>query len=198
MTDDELEAQLVALRARAQRLEDVESIKKLHRTYVRQLADRRWDDMPGMFTADAVVDLRSHGPRRGHAQIAELFGAMRAAGNPPDGYVLSSPVIDVDGDFATGTWTWHRHLCEFPVMDGVVRVFGPWWEGRYRCAYRREAGQWKFATMRFRLVAPDREAEPEAEAGEADDWGALGDADPASRHGHPDGATLTSGAGHVS
>jgi hypothetical protein len=83
---------------------------------------------------------------------------MAAAGNPHDGYVLSSPVIDVEGDTATGTWTWHRHLCEFPVMGGMVRVFGPWWEGRYRCSYRRDNGGWKFSAMHFRLVAPDREA----------------------------------------
>jgi ketosteroid isomerase-like protein len=162
MTDDELEAQLVVLRARVQTLEDIEAIKKLHRTYIRLLADRRWADMLDMFTADAVIDLRNHGPRRGHAQIAELFGAMCAAGNPHDGYVLSSPVVDVDGDLATGAWTWHRHLCEFPVMGATVRVFGPWWEGRYRCTYRRGEGGWKFAAMRFRLVAPDRDVDADA------------------------------------
>ncbi|MDT4988880.1 MAG: hypothetical protein QOI74_2974 [Micromonosporaceae bacterium] len=164
MTDDELEAQLVALRSRVRMLEDVESIKKLHRTYVRHLADRQWDDMLVMFTSDAVVDLRHHGVRHGHAQIAELFGAMRAAGNPPDGYVLSSPVIDVDADTAIGAWTWHRHRCEFPVMGGQLRVFGPWWEGRYRCTYRRDEGRWKFAAMHFRLVAPD----PDGGADETD------------------------------
>jgi ketosteroid isomerase-like protein len=168
MTDDELETQLVALRARVQTLEDIESIKKLHRSYVRLLADRRWDDMLDMFTEDALVDIRHHGARRGHAQIAELFGAMRAAGNPPDGYVLSSPVIDVDADMAIGAWTWHRHLSEVLMTGDRIRVFRPWWEGRYRCTYRRHDGEWKFASMRFRLVAPDRDndaaADPEGPA----------------------------------
>ena len=157
MTDDELEAQLAALQHRVQTLEDVESIKKLHRTYVRLLADRRWDDMLEMFVADAVVDLRDHGARHGRAEIAELFGSMRAAGNPHDGYVLSSPVIEADGDLATGVWTWHRHLCDFPGMGGTLPAFGSWWEGRYRCTYRRVNGQWKIATMHFRLAAPDRD-----------------------------------------
>jgi ketosteroid isomerase-like protein len=157
MTDDELEAQLIALRARVRVLEDIESIKRLHRTYIRLLADRRWADMLDMFTADAVVDVRPQGVRRGRAEIAKLFGAMHSAGNPHDGFVLSSPVIDVDGDLAVGRWTWHRHRCEFPVMDGAVRVFGPWWEGRYRCTYRRDEGGWRFTAMRFRLVAPDRD-----------------------------------------
>jgi ketosteroid isomerase-like protein len=171
MTDDELDAQLVALRARVRALEDAESIKKLHRTYVRRLADRQWEEMLDMFTADAVVDLRHHGVRRGRSELAELFGAMRDAGNPHDGYVLSSPVIEVDGDLATGAWTWHRHLCEFPVGGALLRVFGPWWEGRYRCTYRRDAGEWRFATMHFRLVAPD----PDIEADEARELEARGE-----------------------
>jgi hypothetical protein len=50
-------------------------------------------------------------------------------------------------------------------MGAVLRVFGPWWEGRYRCIYRREEGRWKFAAMHFRLVAPDRDIEAD-EAGE--------------------------------
>ncbi|MDQ1652073.1 MAG: hypothetical protein QOI35_1273 [Cryptosporangiaceae bacterium] len=155
MTDDELDAQLVSLRARVRALEDVELIKRLHRTYVRHLADPLWDDMLSMFTADAVVDVRQYGVRSGHAEIAELFGEIRAAGSPRDGYVLTSPVVDVYGDLATGSWTLHRHVCEFPAQGGVVRVFGPWWEGRYRCTYRREEGRWRFAAMRFRIVAPD-------------------------------------------
>ena len=164
MTDDELTQTLQSLQRRVLRLEDVEQIKALHRTYIRQLADRAWIDMVSNFTSDAVMDLRSHGPRRGHEQIAELFERMHAAGNPHDGYVLSSPVIEVDGDLATGVWTWHRHLCEFPVMGAVMRVFGPWWEGRYHCTYRREDGRWKFENMRFRLVAPDADMEAEEAA----------------------------------
>jgi ketosteroid isomerase-like protein len=159
VTDEELTELLQSLQSRVLRLEDVEQIKQLHRTYIRQLADREWDDMVANFTADAVVDLRSHGPRRGHVEIAELFEGMHSAGNPHDGYLLSSPVISVDGATATGTWTWHRYLCEFPVMGAVMRVFGPWWEGRYRCTYRREGDRWKFANMHFRLVAPDADIE---------------------------------------
>jgi hypothetical protein len=159
MTDDELEAQLVDLRARVRGLEDLESIKKMHRTYVRQLADRRWDDILDMFTSDAVVRFRQLGVRRGHAQIAELFDVMQGVDSPHDGYVLTSPVIDVDGDLATGEWTWHRHMCEFPVMGAPLRVFGPWWEGRHRCTYRRTGSRWRFATMDLHLVAPDRDAD---------------------------------------
>ena len=164
MTDAELGQMVTELADRLGRLEDVEAIKKLHRTYIRRLADREWADMLDDFTEDAVVDLRHHGVRHGHTELAELFDAMRAAGDPRDGYVLSSPVIEVDGDEATGRWTWHRHLCEFPVMGGMLRVFGPWWEGRYLCSYRRVGGRWKFSAMTFRLVAPDKDIEADEAA----------------------------------
>lgn len=159
MTETEL-AQLVAtLSDRVGRLEDVEAIKKLHRSHLRWLADREWTDLLDSFTEDAVVDLREHGIRRGRAELAELFDAMREAGHPHDGYVLSSPIIEVDGEEATGSWTLHRHRCEFPAMGTTVRVYGPWWEGRCDCSYRWVDGRWKFSAMAFRLVAPDSDVE---------------------------------------
>jgi ketosteroid isomerase-like protein len=171
MTDDELEQLVTSLSEQVQRLEDAEQIKKLQRTYVRQLADRRWEAMLDAFTEDAVVDLRHHGPRFGREEVAQLFATMHAHGEPHDGYVLSSPVIKVDGDIATGVWTWHRHLCEFPVMGATMRVYGPWWEGRYRCTYRREAGRWRISRMHFRVLLPDPDLGPDemkerAETGE--------------------------------
>jgi ketosteroid isomerase-like protein len=161
MTDEELEARVLELEREVQRQEDVEEIKRLHYTYIRQLADRNWADMLEHFTDDAVVDLRHHGPRRGREELSQLFAAMHATGTPPDGYILSSPVVEVSGDRATGVWTWHRHLCEFSVGGGTIRMYGPWWEGRYVSEYAREDGRWKFSSLRFRLVAPDPDLEPE-------------------------------------
>src|SRR5882724_1860501 len=97
MTETELEQMVATLSERVGRLEDVAAIKKLHRTYVRRLADREWADMLDTFTEDAVVDLHPHGVRHGRGELAELFDAMDATGRPHDGYVLSSPVIEVDG-----------------------------------------------------------------------------------------------------
>ena len=152
---------LAAVERRAAALQDIEEIKQLHYTYIRQLADRDWSDMLQHFTDDAVVDLRHHGPKRGRAELEALFAAMHATGAPHDGYILSSPVIDVSGDRAHGVWTWHRHLCEFSAGGTTIRMYGPWWEGRYVTEYARVEGRWKFSSMRFRLVAPDPDLEPE-------------------------------------
>jgi hypothetical protein len=76
-----------------------------------------------------------------------------------DAYVLSSPVIHVDGDQAIREWTWHRHHCEFRTSFGTMRIWGPWSEGRYRCEYARIDGDWKFTRVWFRVVAPDSDDE---------------------------------------
>ena len=139
---------------RLARLDDVAEIRTLTRRYVRRLAAREWSGMLADFTEDAVVSIREHGERRGHGELAELFEQMHAAGSPPDGYLLTSPAIELTGDdTATGSWTWHRLFSELPVMGGALRIAGPWWEGRYRIGYRRVEGRWRFAELRFRLAA---------------------------------------------
>jgi ketosteroid isomerase-like protein len=126
MADDELQAQLASLGARLQSLEDVEAIKELHRRFTKAVADRRFATLSGYFTDDAVIDGMEAQP---------LSGA---------GYVLSSPVVDVTGDTASGEWTWHRFSAR-----------GTWEEGRYRCAYRRTADGWRFSRLHFRVVLPE-------------------------------------------
>ncbi len=71
------------------------------------------------------------------------------------GYILSSPIIEVDGNRATGRWTWHRFIFEFLTPTGFTRAFGPWQEGRYRCEYARIEGKWKISNLYFRSVLPD-------------------------------------------
>jgi hypothetical protein len=71
------------------------------------------------------------------------------------GYVLSSPVVEVTGDHASGEWTWHRFAAG-----------GTWEEGRYRCAYRRTEDGWRFARLHFRVVLPHHDDSPADEASE--------------------------------
>jgi ketosteroid isomerase-like protein len=138
---------------RLRRLDDLVELRALTRRYVRRLAAREWSGMLDDFTDDAVVSIREHGERRGRDEVAQLFEQMHAAGSPPDGYLLTSPELEVSGDTATGAWTWHRLFSELPVMGGALRATGPWWEGRYRVGYRRVDTRWRFSELRFRLAA---------------------------------------------
>lgn len=157
---EDLLAEATALAARIDALESIVAIEDLHRTFVRAVADRQFDDLPGYFVDDAVIDMREHGPKAGRAEITAHFQGMRGAPLDGAGYLLSSPVVTVDGDTATGSWTWTRFHANGQVAGKTVRISGVWEEGRYACRYRREAGRWRFARMRFRVVKPDPDVSP--------------------------------------
>jgi hypothetical protein len=163
-TNDELAARVEELESRLRRLDDIDAIKSLHRRYIRKLADRDWTGMADFFTEDAVTDIRWHGRTESKQQLVEeVFDELHVLARSHDGYVLSSPVIEVEpgADLAYGEWTWHRHICEFRTTGGYMRVWGPWLEGRYRCTYQRVDGEWKFKDMWFRVVLPDVDPEKE-------------------------------------
>jgi uncharacterized protein (TIGR02246 family) len=164
MTEAELEllADLERLRARLDELESRQAIEDLHRSFTRAVADRRFDELAGYFAPDGVIDMRRHGPISGRDAIAGHFAGMAAVPLTGAGYVLSSPVVAVDGDTASGTWTWHRFNADAIVGVKQVRVWGVWEEGRYWCEYRRVDGTWRFQSMRFRVVAPDHDDAPDA------------------------------------
>jgi ketosteroid isomerase-like protein len=148
--------QLDALVARLDLLEAKEAIRELQQAYITGLADRNWNAMIEMFTDDAVTDITWHGERRGRAAILDEFNKIGSMVRSRDGYVLSSPFIEVDGDKATARFTWHRFVADHPMPHGgLQRIWGVWQEGRYRCAYRRENNRWKFSYIHFRSVAPD-------------------------------------------
>lgn len=166
LTEERIEA-LLALASRVSDLEAAEAIRNLHATFVRAVADRRFDTLGGYFAEDAIIDMRFHGVKQGSEAIAEHFDHM--VNTPLEGasYLLSSPVIKVLGTEASGVWTWHRFHSTATVVGRTVPVWGVWEEGQYQCSYRLgDDGTWRFSEMRFRMVRPyaDPAVAPEAAA----------------------------------
>jgi ketosteroid isomerase-like protein len=155
-----LVADLGRLDERLRDLEAVTDIEDLHREFTTAVADRKFDTLSGFFTDDAVIDMRRHGQTRGKADIKRHFDGMAAVPLTGAGYLLSSPVIEVTGDVASGEWTWHRFMADGTVAGRAVRVWGVWEEGRYRCSYRRTEAGWRFSRMHFRVVRPDHDDSP--------------------------------------
>lgn len=165
---------LVDLLARVDRLEAVQQISAVHNDYVRALADRDWDRVAGHYTDDAYCDIRNHGVHRGRTEIRKMFAHdLENVVRTRDGYILSSPVITVNGDTATGEWIWHRLQSDFHTALGTMRVWGPWSEGKYICEYRRSEGVWRISKLWFRVHAPDSDDELLAAKNEARVIGAL-------------------------
>jgi hypothetical protein len=168
MSEEATAARLRRLEERIDQLESAEAIRDLQATYVRFLADRQWTAMLDLFDEGAVTEISFHGETRGKAALRRVFDQLSHTATSHDAYVLSSPVIRVDGDTASGTWTWTRHYCDITVPQGVVlRVFGPWMEGRYDCRYVRRDGRWLISMLRFHSVAPDPDLDAKVTAAAA-------------------------------
>lgn len=151
---------LADLLTRVERLESVQQILALHNDYVRALAERDWDRVANCYTQDAHCDIRHHGVHRGRDEIRGMFANdLENVVRTKDGYILSSPVINVDGDTATGEWIWHRFQSDFHTALGTMRVWGPWSEGKYVCEYQRTDKIWKISKLWFRVHAPDSDEE---------------------------------------
>jgi ketosteroid isomerase-like protein len=156
----ELVGELGRLGERLRDLEAVTDIEDLHRRFTTAVANRQFDTLSGFFTDDAVIDMRRHGEKHGRDAIKRHFDGMESVPLVGAGWLLSSPVVHVTGDAASGEWTWHRFLADGTVAGRPVRVWGVWEEGRYRCSYRLTRHGWRFSRMRVRVVRPDHDDAP--------------------------------------
>jgi ketosteroid isomerase-like protein len=160
MTEEDLIAAVRELQRKVDELESIKEIEQLQQQYVRDLADRNWAGVATAYADDAVCDIRLHGKHKGRDAIAGMFKSdLQDVVKSRDGYVLSSPSITVSGDAAYGEWTWHRMQCEFRTSFGMMRVWGPWTEGKYKCHYARINGEWKIKDLWFRVLRPDSDDE---------------------------------------
>lgn len=96
-----------SLESRIQLLEDIEAIKKLQATYG-HFVDQGWNskqfqDVSHFFTEEATFECAAFGINaKGNKQISEslkLAGVFAIAQHS-----FTNPIIDVDGDNATGKW----------------------------------------------------------------------------------------------
>ncbi len=131
--DDDLQA----LAERVRRLEDIEEIRALKARYCDH-CDNGYDPdgIASLMTDDAVWDGgRTFGVRRGKEEIRRHFqgAADRVA---IARHQVMNPIIEVDGDSATGQWLLFQP-CTDAGVDGAV-----WLAATYRDEYRRVDGRW--------------------------------------------------------
>ncbi|MFN8626365.1 MAG: nuclear transport factor 2 family protein [Candidatus Binatia bacterium] len=137
------------LLARVRVLEDIEAIRKLKATYCylcdAGLGDERTrDELISHFTAGAKVDF-GMGPAsvfEGHEGLRIFFGQVVPASTPFCMHMVHNPIIEVNGDRATGKWYY-----EAPTTDAATNK-AQWMAGTYLEEYVRENGEWKFASIR--------------------------------------------------
>ena len=139
-------------------LEDVEAIKNMHNEYIIYLRNNQFEEMIDCFADNAVLEIRNFGPRKGKEEIAELFRGHIARVKIPRGHSLVQPVINVEGDTATGHWALYHFNYDYtkPAGEGC---FTDWEQGFYDCKYVRVNGQWKFSYLKFICPWPEETGE---------------------------------------
>src|SRR5688572_28642671 len=100
------------LEARLQRLEDIETIKVLQRTYGYLLDKALWADMADLFSADGEIEIGGRGVYKGHQRIHDFLRDVMGKGSDGlahgqlmDHMQLQGIVtIDEGSDRALGRW----------------------------------------------------------------------------------------------
>jgi hypothetical protein len=139
MTQHELEA-------RIRKIEDIEEIKNLQARYCYLIdtlqGEKVLDLFADKFTAEYV-------PLATYTTKAELLEFLNGAGKGTSMmcHQAMTPLIEVDGDKATGTWYLFGPFTNRMPKGEVAN----WVQGRYDNDYVREDGKWKFSHLRFKF-----------------------------------------------
>lgn len=135
-----------------QRLADIEAIKQLKHVYC-GLCDDNYDADPlaALFTEDAVWDGGPIGMHHGREAIRRFFQGSPAR-VPWALHMVTNPIIEVDGDAATGRWyLWEPLVYALPGGNQAY-----WMSARYDDVYARTVDGWKFkrVAISMKLLAP--------------------------------------------
>ena len=100
-----------------------------------------------MFTEDAIWDGSILGYAEGRVAIYEFFAASSSL-VPFAVHQVSNPLIEVNGDLATGEW----YLWQPMVFQGEAL----WLSARYDDSYIRHEGQWLYQHLKLniRMLTP--------------------------------------------
>ena len=138
------------LERRIRVLEDIEEIKRLKARYNSYCDDSYdVDGIAGLFTEDGIWDggsfaltRRHRGVAVGRAQIRKFF-ENNSDTLPFAVHMVMNPIIEVDGDTATGIW--------YLFQAGTVAAGNQaiWGAARYDDEYRRVDWEWKIKHLRL-------------------------------------------------
>jgi hypothetical protein len=138
--------------AKIQKLDDIETIKQLMHNYTYWLDYGEFDKALNCFAEDAVLDVREReAPREGHqpfevrcSGMVELRNFYSAIVHKRDkfsaSHLLLNPVVNVEGDLATGIF----YLLEPTAIQRAI-----WGHGRYDLKFSKIEGEWKIKMLAF-------------------------------------------------
>lgn len=130
------------LEARMKVLEDIEAIRKLRAHYCYNVDAERLEELLSLFTEDARLDFGLLGTHEGKEAVSKFFRDIVAGILSYSRHMVHNPIIEVDGDKATGRW-YFEVPCTLRGTDMAV-----WLAGTYEEKYVKERGEWKFSFIK--------------------------------------------------
>lgn len=132
---------LAELDQRITRLEDMNAIERLQRTYGYFVDKSQWVQLSELFTDDATLEIGGKGLFLGKKRVLEYmqkaFGPDGTKRNSLANHMQFQPIPDISADGKTG-WIRARAF----VMSG-----GGWGLPLYENQYRKENGVWKISRL---------------------------------------------------
>jgi hypothetical protein len=145
-------------------LEDVHQIENMHREFVLWLNNRQYEEWLNRkaskeiieyFSDRVTAEIGGSGVVRGKIGVIQLFGELISKGELPGArYIVSQPVITVDGDTAKGTWVSFRFRGNPTTPPASIKIEN-WEQGKHECEYIKNAGKWKFLHMKWVMPWPN-------------------------------------------
>ncbi len=133
------------------RLADIEDIKQLKARYAAACDDDyNPDKLAALFAEDAIWDGSILGYAKGRVAIHEFFSASSSL-VPFAVHQITTPLIEIDGDTATGQW----YLWQPMVFQGAAL----WLSAIYNDEYVRQDGKWLYQNLKLniRMLTPFEE-----------------------------------------
>ncbi len=138
------------LEERLRRVEDLMEIHQLFIDYGMHLDAGRFDDYAQLFAADGEIRLGPLGAARGREQIRETMTKALDGLVGKTFHVISSPVVQLDGDRATSEVMWTMIQRGDDGRPEVAML------GRHRDELVREDGRWRIRIRRGLIDVPSR------------------------------------------
>jgi hypothetical protein len=136
--------ELEQLKAAVGELRDLEAIRSLKARYCHLVDGRRWDELAELWTDDAVCDYGFFGRYEGPEEIVRrFFGELVDSVSSFMVHMVHNPLIELDGDRATGRWYLTAQTTIQPANQAV------WVMGFYDDEFRRVDGTWKIRSLAF-------------------------------------------------
>jgi len=153
VTLEEMMEKFASMEKRLQVMEDIESIKQLHKRYMNAHTFVEVDDEIACYSENATLDIGEQ--FKGKAAIADITNKIGAIErpkheeNPTKGAFIVHPIITVDGDKATG------RLIQYELeADPDTHESKSWFQAIYDAEYLRENGEWKISYLKWRPNVP--------------------------------------------